>query len=97
MDEMAAYSIEELVSQAETAGMTLAEVLSSQLSADEVDRLQSAVRARMAENFRTIESFMADVEVPSLADLCNLPDDELDEMQRDIESVLSDEATALGH
>lgn len=97
MGEMTAFNIEELASQADSRGVTLAELLSSELSAEEVDRLQMELREEMAENSRRIEGFMADIEVPSLADLCNLSFEELDEVQHEIESELSDERLVPVH
>lgn len=97
MGEMTPYSIDELASQADSRGVTLAEVLASELSATETERLQAELQQRMAENSRRIEDFMADVEVPSLADLCNLSSHDLDEIQHDIESALSDDALIAVH
>jgi|GEM_PF-2425211 len=88
---MAAYDIEELVSQAESGGVTLADVFSSRLSADDMEKMQRELSLRMAENYKTIEEFMTDIEVPSLADLSNLSDTDLDEIQNEIVAALSDE------
>lgn len=94
MDQMTAYSIEDLVSQTGPGGTTLAEVLSSRLSADEMDELQRDLARRMAENYRNIEGFMADVDVPSIADLSDMSASDLDDIQGEILAALSDEALA---
>lgn len=93
---MAAYTIDDLVSQAEAGGCTLAEVMSSRLSADDLAGLQSELGRMIAENYRSIESFMSDVEVPSIADLSVLPAGVLDELEDEIRVALSDEP-ALAH
>lgn len=92
MGEMTAYTIEELVSQAESGGGTLADVLTSRLSANDLDKLQRELSRMMAENYKTIDGFMADVEVPSIADLSVLSDSDLDEIQHEVLAALSDEA-----
>lgn len=91
MGEMTACNIEELVSQAESGGGTLADVLTSRLSAMDLDELERELAQRMAENYRTIEGFMAEVEVPSIADLSDLSLSDLDEIQNDVLAALSDE------
>lgn len=89
---MTAYTIEELVSQAESGGGTLADVLSSRLSAEDLARLQQELVERIAENYRNIEGFMADVEVPSIAGLSDMSASDLDEIQNDVLTALSDGA-----
>lgn len=93
---MAAYTIDDLVSQAEAGGCTLAEVMSSRLSADDLAGLQSELGRMIAENYRSIESFMSEVDVPSMADLSALSGDVLDELEHELKAALSDEA-ALAH
>ena len=96
MGEMTAYTLEDLVSQADSGGVTLAAVLSSKLSAEDLGRLQDDLARKMADNYRSIETFMADVDVPSIADLSDLSDADLDEIQGEIRAAMSDEfATAL--
>ncbi|MDQ1372188.1 MAG: hypothetical protein QG582_1103 [Candidatus Thermoplasmatota archaeon] len=92
MGEMTAYTIEELVSQAESGGSTLAEVLTSRLSANDLDMLQRDLSKMIAENYKSIDGFMADVEVPSIAGLSVLSDSDLDEIQHEVLAALSDEA-----
>mgnify|MGYP007088118958 CR=1 FL=1 len=92
MDQMAAYTFEDLVSQAESRGVTLAEVLSSELSAKDMDEMQSELGQRMSENYSSIERFMAGVEVSSIADFSGLSTADLDEFQAQILAALSDDA-----
>jgi hypothetical protein len=94
MGEMTVYSIDELVSQAESGFGTLAEVLTSRLSANDLDTLQRDLSRMIAENFKTIDGFMADVEVPSIAGLSALSESDLDEIQHDVLAALSDEVLA---
>jgi hypothetical protein len=93
---MTAYNIEELVSQAESGGCTLADVLSSKVSAEDLERMQQDLRRTMEENYRSIETFMSGVDVPSIADLSVLSGDVLDELEHELKAALSDE-TALAH
>jgi hypothetical protein len=92
MGEMTAYTLEELVSQAESGGVTLAELLSSRLSANDLDRIQGDLSRAMAENYRSIEGFMSGIEVPSIADFSELSETDLDDAEALIRAALSDEA-----
>ncbi len=58
-----------LVSQAETEGVTLAEVISRTLDPRELDLMQAELADELSENYRNIEGFMSGIEVPSLEDL----------------------------
>lgn len=88
---MTAYSIEELVSQADSESGTLADFISSKLSAKEMNKLQKELQNMMADNYRSIEGFMADVDVPSIADLSDLSASDLDEIQGEVLAALSDD------
>jgi len=82
---MAAAEIADLVSQSEKEGLTLAEVISSELSPQEIDELQTELSEQIAANYCGIEDFMSDVSVPSLAEIlssgefaqpeCDLPEE----------------------
>jgi len=69
---MSRVTLVELVSQAETEGMTLAEVISRMLSPKELDLIQSNLEDELSQNYRRIEEFMGGVEVPSLTELMDL-------------------------
>ncbi len=92
MGEMTAYTLEDLVSQAESGGVTLAELLSSKLSAQDLDRMQGDLGKMMAENYRSIEGFMSGVEVASIADFTELSPADLDDAEALIRAALSDDA-----
>jgi hypothetical protein len=90
---MTAYSIEELVRQAESEGVTLAEVISRRLSSGDMDALETELKTRMDANYVLIEGFMQDVDVPSIPDFSNLSEQDLVKMQHDVLSALSDESS----
>lgn len=92
---MTAHTMEELVSQSESEGVTLAEFMASRLSANDLEQLQQDLGRQLADNYSAIEAFMAEVEVPSIADFSNLSITDLDEMEGEITAALSDEAAAL--
>jgi hypothetical protein len=87
---MSSCSMEDLVSQAEESGVTLAQVISAKLSANELNNLQDELRARIEDGYRSIAGFMEGVDVSSCVDFSSLPEDELAEMQHNIEAALSD-------
>lgn len=69
---MARVTLVELASQAEKEGITLAEVISRTLDPRELDLMQAELADELSENYRSIEGFMSEVEVPSLGELMNL-------------------------
>lgn len=92
---MAAADIADLVSQSEKEGLTLAEVISRELSPQEIEELQAELSAQIAANYSNIENFMSDVSVPSLAEI--LSAGEFAEMESDLpeETELSDDDGSL--
>lgn len=58
-----------LVGQAEKEGITLAELLTRDLSSEELDSAQAGLAVDIAENYSSIEDFMDDVEVPSIDEI----------------------------
>ena len=66
---MAAFVMEELVSQAEKERVTLAEMISRTMTPEQLDELQNGLRVELASNYGEIEIFMRDVRVPSLEEL----------------------------
>lgn len=58
-----------LVGQAEKEGITLAELLTRDLSPEELDNAQAGLSMDLAENYSNIEEFMDGVEVPSIDDI----------------------------
>lgn len=59
----------ELVGQAEKEGITLAELLTRDLSPEELDTAQAGLTIDLAENYSNIEEFMDGVEVPSIDEI----------------------------
>jgi len=87
---MSSNTIEDFISQAEESGVTLAQVMSASLSAEELDRMQSELRGRIEKGYESIAGFMDAVEPPGPVDFSSLPEEELAEMQHSIETALSD-------
>ncbi len=87
---MSCFTIEELTSQAEKKGVTLANVISTMMSSEEIDRMQNDIKSRISSNYQSIREFMSDVEVPSLDELSQLSEDELQRMQDGITHAMSD-------
>ncbi len=58
--------VTDMVSQAEREGVSLAVLISREMTADEMDAAQAELARELDSNFESIRSFMADVEVPSL-------------------------------
>lgn len=69
---MTGMTLIELAGQAEKEGITLAEVISRTLDPRELDLMQAQLADELSENYRNIEDFMSDIEVPSLGELMNL-------------------------
>jgi len=67
----------ELVSQAESEGITLAEMISKSMSSEQIDVASMELAEELSNNFENIESYMSDVEVPSLEDIAALDDGSL--------------------
>ena len=67
----------ELVSQAEREGITLAEMISKSMSSEQIDVASMELAEELSNNFENIESYMSDVEVPSLEDIVALDDGSL--------------------
>jgi hypothetical protein len=95
MGEMTAYSMEDLVSQAETEGVTLAEMLMRSLTAEELASIEEDLKRKIDENYRSIEGFMCDVEIPSIPDFSSLSEVDLTKMQEEVLTALSDDMSAL--
>ena len=78
---MASVGIEQLASQAEKEGITLAELLTRDLSSEELDSAQEELVLDLADNYSNIEEFMDGVEVPSLDEIMSSEgDDEVEQI-----------------
>jgi hypothetical protein len=84
--------LDKLVSQADKKGVTLAEVMATELSPGEIDRMQQYLRGEMKENYIAIESFMRDIDVPGTYDFSSMDDSQLSILQENILEALSDTA-----
>jgi hypothetical protein len=65
---MALSRVMDMVSQAEKEGVSLAVLISRELTVEEMDTAQEELARELDSNFESISSFMADIEVPSLED-----------------------------
>ncbi len=88
---MAYTNMMELVSQAESEGVTLAEMLTRSLSSRDLDKVQDALIREMSSNYRNIEEFMSDVSVPSIDEILEMDQEELTELQLVSDHELSDD------
>jgi dsDNA-binding SOS-regulon protein len=71
----------QLVGQAEKEGITLAELLTRDLSSEELDSAQEELVLDLANNYSDIEEFMNGVEVPSLDEIMSSErDDEVEQV-----------------
>ncbi len=90
---MSSITIEELTVQAEKNGLTLADMISTMMSSEDIDRIQAQIKSQMSANYASIEDFMKEVEVPSIDGLYEFSEDELQRMQQDINHAMSDESS----
>ncbi len=81
----------ELVSQAEREGVTLAAMMSKEMSSGEMELVQRDLIARLNDNYSKIESFMAEVTVPSMDRILAERDGILPDLDNNMVSALSDE------
>jgi hypothetical protein len=88
---MAYTNMMELVSQAESEEVTLAEMLTRSLSSRDLDKVQDALIREMSSNYRNIEEFMSDVSVPSIDEILAMDQEELTELQLVSDHELSDD------
>jgi len=88
---MAAIDIGNLVSQSEKKGITLAEMIASSLSPEQMVELQSEISKNIASMHAKIEDFMSDVYVPSIEDILGSNDYSGIALSTDGDLQLSDE------
>jgi hypothetical protein len=81
----------ELVSQAEREGVTLAAMMSKEMSSGEMELVQRDLIARLNDNYSKIERFMAEVTVPSMDQILADRDGILPDLDNNVVSALSDE------
>ena len=66
---MASLSMAELASQAESEGVTLAEVIARTMTKKDMDRAQARIESQIAKNYAGISDFMSEISVPSLDEI----------------------------
>ena len=81
----------ELVSQAEREGVTLAAMVSREISSEEMELIQEDLASRLSENYAKIENFMSEVNIPSMEEILSRRDDLPTEIDLGLIDALSDE------
>jgi hypothetical protein len=66
---MSLSKLVELVGKAEEEGVTLAAMISTNLSPEELERARLELSMEISKSYSAIEDYMSDVEVPSLDDI----------------------------
>jgi len=87
---VASIGIEQLASQAEKEGVTLAEMITKHMSMEDIDRAQSVIHAELASNYSSIEDFMQGLEPSSPLNLAGMSEEELLGLQEETMLSLSD-------
>lgn len=87
--------LDRMVSQADREGITLAEVMARDLSSGDMDRMEQYLNREMAENYAAIDEFMSCIEITGTFDFSSMSDAELDEVQQNLRSALSDAPLAV--
>jgi adenine/guanine phosphoribosyltransferase-like PRPP-binding protein len=80
----------DLVSQAEKEGITLAAMLSREMSSEEMELLQDELVMHLSENYAKIENYMTGVSVPSMEEVLARNDEDLPEIDLGVLGALSD-------
>jgi lambda repressor-like predicted transcriptional regulator len=81
----------ELVSQAEKEGVTLAAMVTREMSVEEMELAQDVLAAHLSENYAKIEKFMAEVTMPSMEELLSKRNELSSQIDLEPLNVLSDE------
>lgn len=82
--------LDDLVSQAEREGVTLAEIMNRELGPGGLDKIQGILSEEISRNYTAIEEFMRDVEAPGTYDFSSMDDDALCSLQEELRCFLSD-------
>lgn len=85
-------SLEELASQADKEGVTLAEVIARSMTPKQMNAVQRGVKAQLRDNYDLIAEFMGDVETSSMAHIEGMGIEELVSLRNELMSVVSDAA-----
>ena len=81
----------ELVSQAEREGITLAAMMSKEMSPEEMELLQEELESHMSDNYAKIQNFMSGISIPSMEDILSRRDDAQTEFDMPLLDLLSDD------
>ncbi|MCU0859254.1 MAG: hypothetical protein MUE55_01525 [Thermoplasmata archaeon] len=77
-------SLEELVSQADEEGVTLAEVISRTMTPRQMNTMQKGLAMQLSDNYAKIADFMQDVETSSMVDIEGMGIEELVSLRNEI-------------
>jgi hypothetical protein len=83
--------IMELVSQAEREGITLAAMMSREMSLEEMELVQDELASHLTDNYAKIENFMAGISIPSMEEMLSRRDDPSREFELGSLDLLSDD------
>ncbi len=83
-------SLEELVSQADKEGVTLAEVIARSMTPGQMNMLQKGLAVRLSDNYMKIADFMQDVETSSMVDIEGMGIEQLVSLRNEIMHGASD-------
>lgn len=83
--------VSELVRMAEAERLTLAEVISRELTPEQIDSLQGAVSLDLTHNFESISDFMVDVHVPSSDELLTITPEQEWSLRQELQDILSED------
>jgi len=83
--------VSELVRMAEAERLTLAEVISRELTPEQIDSLQGTVSLDLTHNFESISDFMVDVHVPSSDELLTITPEQEWSLRQELQDILSED------
>jgi hypothetical protein len=83
--------VEELVRMAEEERLTLADVMSRELTPKQMDALQGTISLGLTHNFESISEFMSDVQVPDSAELLTLSQEQEWSLREELEELLRED------
>ena len=87
---MSVSSLEELVSQADREGVTLAEVIARSMTPRQMNTLQKGLTSEIKSNYAKISTFMDEVETSSMTDIEGMSIEELMGLRNEIMRGVSD-------
>lgn len=92
---MSLSSLEELVSQADREGVTLAEVIARSMTTKEMNVLQRGLTSELEDNYAKISDFMGDIETSSMVDMEGMSIQQLMGLRDEIMQRPSDESSLV--